>query len=86
MGGVISDHFSIWLPEILHDMKYLVFHNYFIFFGKKIKNSSEIHVFRSDQFSLLMFRCLLPSSVSVKIDYEENMTNAHYATNYDTPL
>jgi hypothetical protein len=53
-------------------------------FGKKI--SSEIHVFRSDQFSLLMYCCLLPSSVTVKMDYEENMENAGYATNDNTPL
>ena len=54
------------------------------FLGKK--NSSEIHVFLSDQFSLLMYRCLLPSSATVKMDYEENMENARYATNDDTPL
>ena len=30
-------------------------------------SSSEIHVFQSDQFSLLMYRCLLPSSVTVKM-------------------
>ena len=53
-------------------------------FEKKKKNSSEIHVFQSDQFSLLMYRCLLPSSVTVKMDYEENMENARYATNDDT--
>jgi hypothetical protein len=52
-----------------------------------VKNkSAEIHVFRSDQFSLLLYRCLLPSSVTVKMDYEENMENARYATNDDTPL
>jgi hypothetical protein len=39
--------------------------------------SSEIHFFRSDQFSLLMYCCLLPSSVT---DYEENMEKARYAT------
>ena len=49
-------------------------------------SSSEIHVFRSDQFSLLMYRCLLPSSATVKMDYEENMENVRYATNDDTPL
>jgi hypothetical protein len=48
--------------------------------------SSEIHVFRSDQFSLLMYRCLFPSSATVKMDYEENMENARYATNDVTPL
>ena len=58
------------------------FSQLFCLFWKK--NSSEIHVFRSDQFSLLMYCCLLPSSATVKIDYEENMENACYATNDDT--
>jgi hypothetical protein len=49
-------------------------------------NFSEIYVFRSDQLSLLMYRCLLPSSVTIKMNYEENMENARYATNDDTPL
>jgi hypothetical protein len=35
---------------------------------------------RSDQFSLLMYRCLFPSSATVKMDYEENMENVRYAT------
>ena len=61
------------------------FSQLFCLFWKK-KNSSEIHVFRSDQFSLLMYRCLLPSSVTVKMDYEENMENACFVTNDDTPL
>ena len=56
-----------------------------LFFGKQ-NFSSEIHVFWSDQFSLLMHCCLLPSSVTVKMDYEENMENARCATNDDTPL
>ena len=64
---------------------FLVFHNYFVFFGEK-KISSEIHVFQSDQFSLLMYRFLPPLSATVKMDYEENMENACYATNDDTPL
>ena len=54
------------------------------FLGKKF--SSEIHVFRSNQFLLLMYCCLLPSSATVKMDYEENMENARYATNDDTLL
>jgi hypothetical protein len=33
-----------------------------------------------------MYRCLLPSSATVKMDNEQNMQNAHYATNGDTPL
>jgi hypothetical protein len=52
----------------------------------KKKFSYEIHVFRSDQFSLLMYRCLLPSSVTIKMDQEENMDNARYSTNDETPL
>jgi hypothetical protein len=44
------------------------------------------HVFRSDQFSLLMYCCLLPLSATVKMDYEENRENDRYATNDDTPL
>ena len=68
MGGM---DFSEWWSEILHEIKYLVFHNYSSFLEKKI--SSEIHVFRSDQFSLLMYRCLLPSSVTVKMEYERNI-------------
>jgi len=27
--------FSKWRPEILHEIEYVVFHNYFVFFGKK---------------------------------------------------
>ena len=72
---------------VLHEI------DYFVFFGKKQKNStkftffsSEIQVFRSVQFSLLMYRCLLPSSANVKMDYKENMENACYAANDDTPL
>jgi hypothetical protein len=84
-GGCNMD-FSKWRPESLHVIEYLVFpHKYFVFFLKK-KLSFEIHVFRSDQFSILMYRCLLPSSATVKMDYEENMGNARYATNDDTPL
>jgi hypothetical protein len=63
---------------------YEIFESLWKFEGKKI--SSEIQIFRSDQFSLLMYRCLLPSSVTVKMDYEGNMENARYATNNDTPL
>jgi hypothetical protein len=33
-----------------------------------------------------MYRCLLPSTGTVKMDYEENMENACYAMNDDTPL
>jgi hypothetical protein len=33
-----------------------------------------------------MYRCLLPLSATVKMDNEENMENARYAMNEDTPL
>ena len=68
--------FSKWRQEILHEMKYNVF------FGKQI--FSGIHPYRSDQFSLLMYLCLLPSSATVKMDNGESMKNSHYATNDDT--
>jgi hypothetical protein len=55
-------------------------------FSRKDIFPSEIHVFRSDQFSFLMYRCLFPSSATVKRNYEENMENASYATNDVTPL
>jgi hypothetical protein len=32
------------------------------------------------------YRCLLPSSGTIKMDYEENMENVRYATNDDIPL
>ena len=35
---------------------------------------------------IIMNRSLLPSSVTVKMNYEENMENARYATNDDIPL
>jgi hypothetical protein len=50
--------FSKWRPEMLHEIEYLVFLNYLVFSWKK--NSSEIHLFRSDLFSLLMCRSLTP--------------------------
>jgi len=57
-------HFSKWLPEILNETEYLVFHSYDVFF--------------SDQFSLLMYLCLLPLSATVKMDNGENIENARY--------
>ena len=93
MGGVImcavlwcNMNFSKWQPENLHEIEYLVFPYYFVFFGKTIHVFSGSHVFRSDQFSLLMYCCLLPLSATVKMDNEENMENARYATKDDTPL
>ena len=83
-GGWCYMDFSKWPPKILHEIEYLVFDKYIVFFGKKI--SSEIRVLRSDQFSLLMYRYLLLSPVTVNMDYEENMENARYATNDDTHL
>ena len=43
-----------------------------------------IHVFKSDQYSLLIYLCLLLSSATVKMDNGENMENVRYATNDDT--
>jgi hypothetical protein len=54
--------FSKWRPEILHEIEYLAFLNYFVFPWKN--NSSEIHVFRSDQLSLLMCRFLTSQLLS----------------------
>ena len=45
--------------KFFHEIKFLV-----VFFGE----SPGIHVFRSDQFSLLMYLYLLPSSAIVKMD------------------
>ena len=42
-----------------------------VFFGKK--NIFRNSCFPSDQFSLLMNRCLLPSSATVKMDNGENI-------------
>ena len=47
-GGVKCFLFSKWRPEILHEVEYLVFRNYFVFFWKK--KSDEIHVFQSDVY------------------------------------
>ena len=81
-GGSNMD-FSKWRPEILHEIEYSVFQNYFVFFGNKTFLPKFTFY---DQFSLLMYRCLLPSSVTVKMDYEENLENVRHATNDDTPL
>jgi hypothetical protein len=77
--------FSKWRPGILHEIEYWDFHNYFVFFGKN-NIFSGIPILRSDQFSLLMYRCLPPSSATVQMDNNENMENARYATNDDDPL
>ena len=46
--------------------------------------SPGIHVFLSDQYSLLIYHCILPSSATVKMDNGENMENDRYAINDDT--
>ena len=33
-GGGCNMDFSKWWPNILHEIEYLVFHNYFVFLGK----------------------------------------------------
>jgi hypothetical protein len=74
-------NFSKWRPEMLHEIEYLVFHNYFVFFGKKKCFSSEIHVFRSNQFSLLMYRCLLPLSATSIFSVADNGSKQRYINN-----
>ena len=71
--------FSKWRPDILHEIECVVFSHL------ENKISPGIHVFRTDLFSLLMYLCLLTSSATVKMDNEENMESACYATNDDTP-
>ena len=63
-------------------IEYLGFHNYniFICFGFP-PPLLEFKLFLSDQFSLLMYLCLLPSSATVKMDNGENMENVRYAMN-----
>ena len=69
-GNNVCRNTSKWRVDIWNEMKYLVFHN-------------NINIFLSDQFSLLIYLCLLPSSATV-IDIGENMENARYAMNHDT--
>jgi hypothetical protein len=61
--------------------RYYLLHFEFITYAKL---NIRIHPYRSDQFSLLMYLCLLPSSATVKMDNGESMNNSHYATNDDT--
>ena len=69
-GGNLD--FSIWRSEILHEIGYLVFYTIIMSF-LEIKYFPAIHIFRSDQFSLLVYLCLLSSSSTVKMDNGENM-------------
>jgi hypothetical protein len=48
---------------------------------KELKPASQVTI-----LGTILYRCLLPSSGTVKMDYKENMENACYATNDDTPL
>jgi hypothetical protein len=82
-GGGVIWFFKMAAGNVASNRVFIFSQSFCLFWKKK---SSEIHVFRSDQFSLLMYRCLLPSSVTLKMDYEENMANSRYATNDDTPL
>jgi len=80
---------SKWRLEILNEIEYLVFINYnvfffFSFFFWKCCFLWNARFFLSDQFSLLLYLCLLPSSATVKIDNGEIMENACYAMNDDT--
>jgi hypothetical protein len=69
-GGNLD--FSKWRPEILHEIGYLVFLTIIMSF-LEIKYFPEIHIFRSDQLSLLMYLCLLSSFATLKMDNGENM-------------
>ena len=79
-GGECYMDFSKWQPEILHQIEYLVFHNYFVFFFSKFTFPGPI------SFRYYCIVLLLPSAATVKMGYEENIENARYATNDDTPL
>ena len=74
-------HLSKWRSEILHEIEYLVFHNYFFFFSEKN------NFYRNSPFPVqsvfVINISLFTSVVTVKMDY---MENARYATNDDTPL
>jgi hypothetical protein len=54
------------------------------FFLADILIPLEVMFFLSDQLSLLIYLCFLPSSATVKMDYGENMENARYVMNDDT--
>ena len=76
-------NFSKWRLEILHEIEYLVFLNYFVFPWKnKFFRNSRF----PDRSVIVINVSLLNSAVTVKMDYEENIENARYATNDDTPL
>ena len=71
-------------PEILTEIEYLGFQNYnvFIVFGlPRPLPLSWNSFFLSDQFSFLMYLCLLPSSATVKMNNGDDMENARYAMN-----
>jgi hypothetical protein len=57
---------------------------FFLFFFFKFCLHWNSRFFLSDQFSLLIYLCLLPSYATVKMDNGENMENACYAMNDDT--
>ena len=55
-----------------------------LFWAGRFFSPLEFTFLLSDQFSLLMYLCLLPSSATVKMDNGGNMENARYAMNDDT--
>ena len=67
-----------------------MFYNYnaffvvFCFLFFEILFAMQFTLFLSDQFSLLIYICLHPSSATVKMDNGENMENSCYAMNDDT--
>ena len=54
------------------------------FYVVEILIPMEFMFFLSDQLSLLIYLCFLPSSATVKMDNGENMENALYVMNDDT--
>ena len=68
ISHVISTRDAHISPRLLHPWEiWLVAFQIYHIYKIKYDFSSEIDVFWSDQFSLLMYHCLLPSSVTVNI-------------------
>jgi hypothetical protein len=74
--------FSKWPQEILHEIEYLVFHNYNVFFGKKIFSRNSRFPVRS----VFVINVSLFTSVVCYCQNGKggNMENVRYATNDNT--
>ena len=88
-GGIIT-YFVLHGGVIMCPISHGVWYGFFkmaaenFAWNRVCKYFSGIHVFKSDQYSLLIYLCLLLSSATVKMDNGENMENVRYATNDDT--